>query len=70
MCHSIKGQGLLIIGALKIKVQSLMHVCLVVCHMLHAFSFEVDHLFSDQSVLLDQRGYCCPLFLTPLIFLL
>ena len=50
------------------KVQSLMHVLLVVCHVLHVSSFEVDHLFSGQSVIWDQRGYCWSLFLTPLIF--
>ena len=38
--------------------------------MLHVFRFEVDHPFSGQSVVWDQKGYCCPLFLTPLIFLL
>ena len=47
-----------------------MCVLLVVCCMLHVFSFEVDHPFSGQSMLCDQWGYCCPLFLTPLIFLL
>ena len=54
-------------GALKMNVQSLMYVLLAVCHMLHVFGFEVHHPFTWQSVLWDQRGYCCPVFLTPLI---
>ena len=29
-------------------------------------SFEVDHLFSGQSVVWDQRVTACSLFLTPL----
>ena len=37
------------------KVQSLICVHLVVCHMLHVFSFEIDCLLSGQSVLCDQR---------------
>ena len=57
-------------GFLKMKVQSLTCVLLVLCCVLYVFSFEVDHPFSGQSVLWDQRGYCSPLFLTPLIFLL
>ena len=64
------GQWLLIMFAVKVNVQSFMNVLLVVCHMLHVFSFEVDYPFSGQSVLWDQRGSCCLLFLTPLIFLL
>ena len=31
-------------------------VSLVVCHMLHVLSIEVDCLFSGQSVTWDQRG--------------
>ena len=57
-------------GALKMKVQLLMCVPFVACCVLHVFSFEVDHPFSGQYVLWDQRGYYCPQFLTPLIFLL
>ena len=41
-----------------------MHAYLVVCHVLHVLSFEVNHLYSGQSVLWDQRGAtACPLFL-------
>ena len=38
------------------------------CSVLHAacLSFEVDHLFSGQSVLWDQRVTACSLFLTPI----
>ena len=34
------------------------------CSVLHAacLSFEVDHLFSGQSVLLDQRATACSFF--------
>ena len=47
-----------------------MHVLFVVCHVLSALAFKVDCPFGGQSVAWDQRGCCCLLFLTPLIFLL
>ena len=48
-----------------IDVCPLCSVSHVVC-----FSFEVDCSFGSQCVLGNQRGYCCLLFLTLLIFLL
>ena len=47
-----------------------MHVLFVVCHLLSVLASEVYHPFGGQSVVWDQRGYCCLLFLTPLIFLI
>ena len=37
--------------------------------MLSVLAFKADYQFGGQSVVWDQRGYCCLLFLTPLIFL-
>ena len=45
------GQQLLIMGALKMEVQSLMHALFAVYCVMHVLGFEVDHLFSGQSVL-------------------
>ena len=45
-----------------------MHVLFVVCPALSVLAFVVDHPFGGQSVVWDQRDYCCLLFLTPLIF--
>ena len=58
------GQCLLIMGALKMKVQSLMHVLLGNVSHAACLSFEVDHLFSGPSVLWDERVAACLLFLT------